>query len=113
MPAQAIVSPSSSLSKRQRLSQQPARALLPSGSFSSPPLSASPAFPFESPALSQQYSGEAMPAGLAPSSIHRQHSSGTGQVLEASLFDAPSMGYGLQPQELSAFVAFVLSLPLR
>ena len=42
------------------------------------------------PVMQHQFSDPSIPAALAPSSFHRQHSSGTSVALEASLFDQPS-----------------------
>ena len=109
----AGLSPSPSSAKRLRLNHGS------SFTYSTPhssPSSSSPPFALSSssasPTLSYAFDPSQMPASLAPSSIHRQHSSGTGQVLESSLFDLPSSGawipsaYPLQHSDSLSHVAF-------
>ena len=60
------------------------------------------------PLMQHQFSDPSIPASLAPSSFHRQHSSGTSVALEASLFDQPTasplLAYSLQPSEASSSI---------
>ena len=67
------------------------------------------------PLMQHQFSDPSIPAALAPSSFHRQHSSGTSVALEASLFDqasaSPLLAYALQPSDGSSSAAASANLP--
>ena len=93
-PSPHSLSPSPSSSKRLRLNHGGSFNYGAANSQAHPAFAASPpsSSSSASPSLTYSFDPSQMPASLAPSSIHRQHSSGTGQVLESSLFDLPSGG---------------------
>ena len=109
-PSSSRAMPLLPLSHSSALNSTPAHSLSPSpsskrlrlshtnGSFNYTPSSSSSSSP---PSTSSYPPFDSIPSSLAPSSIHRQHSSGTGQVLESSLFDqsvvSPLMGATMWP----------------